>query len=238
MPRHQSTSEFIHYLTSTSNQEVNNQRVPSLTDLSLELGVSVARLREQLEVARALGFVEVRPRTGIRRLPFKFTPAVSQSLTYALESDRGYFDTFSDLRNHLEEAYWFEAVSRLEEPDQHELIELVRCAWDKLDRPQIQIPHSEHRQLHLTIFRRLENPFVQGIFEAYWEAYEAIDLNLYSDYEYLQLVWNYHQQMVEAICSKDYQAGFQALVEHKDLLYHRPVARQVGNPNVSLSPAG
>ena len=108
-------------------------------------------------------------------------------MTYALESDRGYFDTFSDLRNHLEEAYWFEAVSRLEEPDQHELIELVRCAWDKLDRPQIQIPHSEHRQLHLTIFRRLENPFVQGIFEAYWEAYEAIDLNLYSDYEYLPI---------------------------------------------------
>ena len=74
MPRHQSTSEFIHYLTSTSNQEVNNQRVPSLTDLSLELGVSVARLREQLEVARALGFVEVRPRTGIRRLPFRIYP--------------------------------------------------------------------------------------------------------------------------------------------------------------------
>jgi len=225
MPRHQSSSEFIQYLTSTSNQEVNNQRIPSLTDLSQELGVSVARLREQLEVARALGFVEVRPRTGIRRLPFKFSPAVSQSLTYALEIDRGFFDTFSDLRNHLEEVYWFEAVSRLEETDQHELNELVRRAWEKLSRPQIQIPHSEHRQLHLTIFRRLENPFVQGLFEAYWEAYEAIDLNLYSDYEYLQLVWNYHQQMVEAICSKNYQAGFQALVKHKDLLYHRPVVR-------------
>jgi DNA-binding FadR family transcriptional regulator len=37
--------------------------------MSKELGVSVALLREQLEVAKAIGLVEVRPRTGIRRLP-------------------------------------------------------------------------------------------------------------------------------------------------------------------------
>jgi DNA-binding GntR family transcriptional regulator len=70
---------------------------------------------------------------------------------------------------------------------------------------------------------------VTGILEAYWEAYEAVGLNLYTDYDYQQKVWVYHQRMVDAIESGDYQAGYQALVEHKDLIYHRPVSLLMEN---------
>ncbi len=216
--------EFLRYLASLDLKESTGDRIPSLNDLSSELGVSVARLREQLEVARALGFVEVRPRTGIRRLPYSFLPAARQSISYAIEMDRANFDAFSDLRNHIEAAYWVEAVERLEPADLVELQRLIARAWEKLSSPQVQIPHSEHRQLHLGMFRRLDNTFVMGILEAYWEAYEAVGLNLYAGYEYLQQVWLYHQMMVDAVCTGDYQAGYDALVEHKDLLYHRPVA--------------
>ena len=58
-------SEFLRYLAS---HEETKGSLPTLNDLSRELGISVAGLREQLEVARALGLVEVRPRTGTRRL--------------------------------------------------------------------------------------------------------------------------------------------------------------------------
>ena len=76
--------------------------------------------------------------------------------------------------------------------------------------------------MHLLIYRRLENPFVTGILEAYWHAYEAIRLNVFAGgYEYLQEVWKYHQKMVEAICTGDYQAGYEALIAHTDLLYQR-----------------
>jgi len=74
-------SEFLRYLALHPEAETN---LPTLSELSRELGISVAGLREQLEVARALGLVEVRPRTGTRRLPYSFAPAVKQSLTYAL----------------------------------------------------------------------------------------------------------------------------------------------------------
>ena len=67
-------SDFMKYLASSSNAE--SDRLPPLTDLSQELGISVASLREQLEVARTFGLVEVRPKTGIRRLPYTFAPAV------------------------------------------------------------------------------------------------------------------------------------------------------------------
>ncbi len=113
MSRDQSQYEFFQYLASKPNGDLGSIRVPPLQVLSQTLRVSVARLREQLEVARALGLVEVHPRTGIQRLPYSFSPAVRMSVDYAIEIDRSHFDTFSDLRNHLEAAYWYEAVSKL-----------------------------------------------------------------------------------------------------------------------------
>jgi DNA-binding GntR family transcriptional regulator len=92
-----------------------------------------------------------------------------------------------------------------------------------LGRSPVQVPHEEHRHLHLLIYSRLENPFVTGILEAYWEAYEAVGLNVFAGgYEYLQEVWKYHQLMVESICDGNDKAGYEALVAHTDLLYHRP----------------
>lgn len=225
MNRNDSPSEFIQYLLANGTPE----RVPPLNELSQELGVSISRLREQLEAAKTLGLVEVRPRTGIRRLPYSFAPAVHHSLAYAIGMDRAYFDTFSDVRNHLESAFWHEAVTLLTAQDHIELQRLMERAWDKLRSPQVKIPHEEHRQLHMAIYHRLDNPFVLGMLEAYWEAYEAVGLNMYADYDYLQQVWNYHQRMVDAICTGNFDLGFEALTEHKDLLYHRPVAALMGS---------
>jgi len=224
MPRPTLSSEFLQYLASPEFDWQNDDgtdQLPSLNEISKELNVSVARLREQLEVAEALGLVEVRPRTGIRRLPYSFSPAVSQSLSYAIQLDRQHFDDFADLRNHIEAAFWFQAVQKLTVADHQYLNALIQQAWAKLRGDPIVIPHQEHRQLHLRIFSRLENPFVTGLLEAYWDAYEAVGLNVFADYNYLQQVWRYHQQMVDAICDQDFQKGYQALVEHKDLIYHR-----------------
>ena len=209
----------MRYLASHNELE---HGLPSLKDLSVELGVSVASLREQLEVARALGLVEVRPRLGTRRRSYSFTPAVRQSLSYALALNDAHFHKYAELRKHVEAAFWFEAVEKLTETDKRELQALMTRAWEKLRGIPIQVPHEEHRNLHLAIYRRLENPFVTGILEAYWEAYEAVGLNVFAGgYDYLEEVWQYHQKMVEAICSGDYRAGYEALVAHTDLLYQR-----------------
>ncbi len=219
-------SEFMHYLA--SNAQTEDGRVPTLAELSQRLGVSVSTLREQLEVARALGLVEVRPRTGIRRLPFSFLPAVEQSLAYAVAVDPEIFHAYADLRNHVEIAYWYQAVSRLTAEDHAALRKQVECALEKLGGTPIQIPMQEHRELHLLIYRRLDNPFVQGLLEAYWDMYEAIGLSVYTDIAYLQKVWRFHARMVEAICNGNFTDGYQALVEHNDLLYQRaqPANRQ------------
>jgi DNA-binding FadR family transcriptional regulator len=213
-------SEFLRYLA--THEEVDNG-LPSLKNLSLELGVSLPSLREQLEVARALGLVEIKPRLGMRRRDYSFTPAVRQSLGYALALNNEHFRKYSELRNHVESAFWHQAVCKLTESDKQGLQNLVTRAWEKLRGTPIQVPHEEHRNLHLKIYSRLENPFVTGILEAYWEAYESVGLNVFAGgYEYLEEVWQYHQEMVEAICNGNFEAGYQALVKHTDLLYHRP----------------
>jgi len=213
-------SEFLRYLAAHPEAE---KSLPSLSDLSRELGISVAGLREQLEVARALGLVEVRPRTGTRRLAFSFGPTVRKSLAYALALDQSHFEKYSELRNHVETAYWDEAVALLTEDDKSELQNIVASAFEKLRGAPVQVPHEEHRKLHMVIYRRLDNPFVTGLLEAYWEAYESVGLNMYAGgMDYLEKVWGYHKTMVQSICNGNYAAGRKALVTHIDLIAHRP----------------
>ncbi len=210
------------FLECLIEQATPGDRMPAIPELANQLGMSTSKLREQLEVARALGLVEVRPKTGIKVLPYSFGNSLRVSLQFALALDRSYFDQIGELRNHIEAAFWHEAVSLLRPDDKMALQDLISRAWDKLRGQPVQIPHNEHRDLHLKIYSRLDNEFVAGLLESYWEAYEAVGLALYADYSYLEQVWTYHEEMVEAIVAGDLEGGYRALVEHTGLLHHRP----------------
>lgn len=212
-------SDLLRYIVANGFRAGDS--LPSLEKISTELKLSISKLREQLEVARALGLVEVKPRLGIRLTDYAFLPAVRLSLMYALGLDQNQFEAFGVLRNHIEAAFWAEAVAGLTPEDLTALQDLIRAAWAKLNGSPIQIPHQEHRDLHLAIFKRLENPFVKGLLEAYWEAYEAVGLNVFSDYAYLREVWTYHDSIVQSLVRGDAAEGYRLLVQHTTLLRHR-----------------
>ncbi len=46
-------------------------------------------------------------------------------------------------------------------------------------------------------------------------------MNVYTDLSYLQMVWTYHEDMVRAITSGDFDAGYRVVVEHAGLLQDR-----------------
>ncbi len=209
-------SQLLDYLVQQNLQP--GDRIPSLNELSELLHVSISKLREQLEVARCLGVVSVRPRAGIHRQSYSFMPAVRLGLFFALADDVFLFDAYSELRRRLEKTYWRDAVALLTEQDKLYLRELVNRAWEKLRGHPIRIPHAEHRQFHLAIFARLDNVFVCGLLEAYWEAYEAVELHRFTDYQYLKQVWEYHEKIAEAIIAGDIDASLQAYDEHTCLL--------------------
>jgi DNA-binding FadR family transcriptional regulator len=216
-------SDLLGYIVEHGLQA--GDRLPPLDELSTALKISTGKLREQLEVARALGLVEVKPRTGIRIADFSFFPAIRFSLLFALARDHKLFESFSDLRNHVEFAFFRQAVGLLTDEDCAYLKELVERAWAKLEGTPTRIPHPEHRDLHLTIYRQLNNPFVKGVLEAYWDAYEAEGLSVFADYEYLHEVWTYHEGIVNAIVAGDVDEAYRLLVLHTQLLQKRPKAR-------------
>jgi DNA-binding FadR family transcriptional regulator len=215
-------SDLLEYIVREGYQA--GDRLPTINELQDEghLGVSISKVREQLEVARALGLVEVRSKTGMKMKPYSFTPAVRLSLFFALAQDQHSFEQFSEVRNHIEAAFWNEACERLQDEDKQLMRDCLDKARAKLHGKPIRIPNEEHRAFHLTVFKRLENPFVTGILEAYWDAYNAVELNRYADYAYLQRVWDYHERIFAAICAGDYDGAKTLFIEHTNLIRYQP----------------
>lgn len=218
---------FLKYLSGRKDSE--GCRLPSLSELSKATETSVPSLREQLEVARAFGFVEVRPKTGIRKNKYRFAPAVVASVAYALEEKPDLFDSYADLRKHIEAAYFEEAASLLNADDINRLMELVEVAKNKLVRIPAEIPYAEHRDLHLLMYSRLNNPFVFGLLEAYWQIYEDVGLSRFTDLSYHQRVWTYHEKIVDSIRQGEFSNSKKTLLEHMILIQQRPVAQPTKN---------
>ena len=217
-------SEFLDYLIT---HHVNpGDRLPALSEIGDGMGVSVGKLREQLAVARGMGVVSVRPRLGIQREPFDFADSVLPAILFSLATGETTFAQLSSLRRAIEVSFWDEAVVLLTPDDKAHLSELVAEAWRKLRGEPIHLPNGEHRQLHLTIFSRLGNPFVQGLLVAYWDAYDASELTRFMRYRYWVDVWTYHEQIVAALCANDFARGRRLLEEHFALLPTDPMGTQ------------
>lgn len=213
-------SDFLNYLI--DHHIDPGARLPALPEIGSEMGVSVGKLREELAVARGMGVVSVRPRLGIQREPFDFAEAVLPALLFGLATGETSFQQFAQLRRAIEAAFWDEAVVLLTPDDKAQLRRYVDSAWTKLRGDPIHVPNGEHRKLHLTIFSRLDNPFVQGLLVAYWDAYEASELTRFLRYQYWMQVWTYHEQIVDALCANEFERGRELLVEHFSLLPERP----------------
>jgi DNA-binding FadR family transcriptional regulator len=223
-------SEFLNYLLARRIRP--GERLPTLSEMSREIGVGVSKLREQLEVARSLGLVSVRPRVGTLRESFDFLPAVRDTALFALASGEATFRQFSEVRRALETAFWYEAVSQLTVADKAELRQIVTHAFAKLESEPVHIPAVEHRHFHMTIFRRLNNPFVHGLLEAYWDIYEAVQLTRLASYAYWLEVWSFHQRIVDALCADDVEGGRRLLIEHFTLLPTVSALQVNGDGNV------
>lgn len=209
-------SQFLNYLIDTRVSP--GERVPTLQEISGELGISVGKLREQIAVARSMGLISMKPRVGIQREPLDFSKAILPSVLFSLGSGETTFIQFSQLRRAVEAGFWLEAVSLLTESDKKQLREIIAQAWGKLHGDPIHVPNNEHRQFHLHIFNKLDNPFVQGLLAAYWDAYEASELTRFASYEYWLDVWSHHEKIIDAIDEADFEYGRQLLTEHFNLL--------------------
>jgi DNA-binding FadR family transcriptional regulator len=210
---------FLDYLIEFNKDK--NREIPSIQEISEDLGISTATLREQMELAKNLGFITAQPRKGVELLPYKFTPAASKSLYYAVNLDYAYFFQYSEVRSHLEKAYFLESVEKLSKEDLKKIQKFVYSAFDKLNGDPVRIPHEEHRSYHLAFYSRQQNIFLTGILEAYWDVYEYMGLNLYTDLEYLKNVWAYHEKIIDLCIEEKIKEAYELLGKHMEFIYER-----------------
>lgn len=212
-------SDILRYIV--ENGYKPGDLLPTIQQLSQELGASVPKVRESMEIARALGLVDVKPGRGTLVNNYTFTPAATLSVLYAIGQAPESFEHLRMLRTAVEVSFWNEATQKLSRSDHIFLRRLITSALERLGQQPIQVPVIEHRTFHLTIFKHLDNPFVTGILEAFWEAYEAFGLHLYADLNYHRKVWKYHRQIVDAIERGSIEESRQLFIEHTGLLRHR-----------------
>lgn len=236
MPQIDLENDLLNFLARADHAP--GDRLPTITQLKSEdhLNISVSKIREQLEVARAMGLVEVRSKTGMRLKDFNFTPVVRLGLLYALACDVQHFELFGSLRLHIETAYWNEACATLTDADKQAMRQHIERARHKLAAGKwIQIPHQEHRAFHMTVFHNLDNLFVTGLLEAYWDAYEAVELNRYADYAYHETVWQYHERILDCICAGEFDEARALFVEHAQLLRVQPQMQRLSDDEGSAN---
>lgn len=206
---------LLSYLAKNVNE---GKSIPIIAKLAKDLGLSNAAVREQLEVARQLELVEIKTKTGIQVSPFSISPAICLASKYGIEINPDLIWDLLSVRQHLELAYWQEAVVNLSNEDVDCLGNLVDSAMVKIGKRPLVAPIQEHREFHLSIYRPLNNTYLNGILEAYWDLFHDSEIRLYNDQTSLEAVWNYHQKIYQAIASKQYEVGYQALITHFEII--------------------
>jgi len=224
MLHEQLDSEVLRYivkerLQTGDGEELN--KLPSLGDLAAQMRVSRGKLREELIAAQAFGVVEMRPGDGTYVRPFDFYAPIRTMVLYGIAGDKRSFDAYYKLRAQVEICFWTEAVRALTEADHARLYRILDAAEARLHSTPVEIPHEEHRELHLAMYRRLENPFVLGLIAAYWDAYEAVGLHRYYELSYYTRMWDWHREMIDAIAVGQYEQGKEILIRHFTLLEDR-----------------
>ena len=211
----ESNLALLSYLASNAKE---GKSIPSIAQLSDTLGLSASAVREQLEVARQLELVEVKTKTGIQTSSFSAAPAICLAYRYGLELQPDLIWDLLSVRQHLELSYWQEAVVHLTKKDVDYLAENVETAFKKINNRPVIIPIEEHKEFHLAIYRPLNNSFLTSIMEAYWSISLETGIHVLSDKTYLQNVWAYHRKIQQAIATKEYDLGYQALMTHFEIV--------------------
>ena len=76
---------------------------------------------------------------------------------------------------------------------------MIGSAQAKIKQIPGKIPLTEHREFHLLFYRKLNNEYLNGIFEAYWDLYRIEGLEIYSDLLYADKVWQYHARIIDQV---------------------------------------
>jgi DNA-binding FadR family transcriptional regulator len=186
--------------------------LPSETELTEQLGVSRAVVREALRSLEALGVIVSRRGEGRFVSEFNLDPIV-QSLSYGMLSDLNNVRDILEVRERLEASFIAEAISAMDEATLEQLRELVdkmREKWAAGERYT-----EEDLAFHYTIFLTIGNRLLVKLLELFWRVYHNLQHRVlrYTDDLSDSDVEN-HAAILEAIEAQDADLARQRILDH------------------------
>lgn len=197
-----------------SGELAAGQRLPSQHDLSRQLGISRASLREALSILETLGFLSIEPGRGT----FIASNAVAAGgqLTPRGLSDRYSKPDIYQTRLYIESLMIAEAARAISAATLTTLREATAVmveAWDRRDLVTI-INHD--RIFHLTICRACPNLMLRGIYESLSEEFQGTwryPLPVTRTQRFLESMGE-HYAMVDALEAADSQKAASIMQDH------------------------
>jgi GntR family transcriptional repressor for pyruvate dehydrogenase complex len=197
-----------------SGELPSGERLPSQHDLSRQLGISRASLREAVSILETLGFLNIEPGRGT----FIASNAVAAGgqLTPRGLSDRYAKPDIYQTRLYIESLIIADVARQLAHPTLKTLREATAVmieAWDRRDLVTI-INHD--RIFHLTICRACPNPMLRDIYEGLSEEFQGTwryPLPVTRTQRFLESM-SEHYAMVDALEAHDSQKAASIMQEH------------------------
>lgn len=192
-------------------------KIPSERDLSSELGISRQSIREALNRAEVMGLIEVRQGEGSFILS-SLKGSLKPPLTVIIEKEVERILDFLEIRKLVEgwcaEKAAVEASGKELEDMKDTLNKMKKVAskdkqWEELDL-----------ELHLSIAKATHNIIAIHIMDAL-----KVNFNLFFRFtksmpssERLDILWQHHYDIVDAIARKDSESAKQNVIEHLNFI--------------------
>jgi GntR family transcriptional repressor for pyruvate dehydrogenase complex len=197
-----------------SGELASGERLPSQHDLSRQLGISRASLREAVSILETLGFLNIEPGRGT--FIASNALATGGQLTPRGLSDRYAKQDIYQTRLYIESLIIAD-VARVVTPGTlrtlREATAVMVEAWDRRDLVTI-INHD--RIFHLTICRACPNPMLRDIYEGLSEEFQGTwryPLPVTRTQRFLESMGE-HYAMVDALEAGDGQRAAAIMQEH------------------------
>lgn len=170
--------------------------LPSEGQLAKDMGMSRLSLREGVKTLEAVGILEARQGEGIYVKAFTFD-SIFENLPYSFASDGQSLRDLLQVRTALEEGLVGMVASQVCSEQIEELDALARQMVNKACDGQTF--EDEDRAFHLTLYRPLNNPFLNRLVELFWEVFRRLHGSVGVTHWNLEQTAQDHVAIVEAL---------------------------------------
>lgn len=193
--------------------------LPGEVQMSRELGVSRAMVREALRALESVGVIHLRRGEGRFVSAFNMTPVVD-SLRYSMLFDNEDVRDLIEIRERIETAFIGDAIANMNEAT---IAELQRLVAEMESKTQGREPYlAEDLAFHRAIYDVVENRLLMKLLDAFFE----VQRNLVQRNPTLPVGKDFihtgnHAAILEAIIERNPEHARQSIAEHFARLHSR-----------------